>query len=152
MAARSLEATGTWQDPQIMVIDDSMAVRRIVEMSFARVGLHAVSFADGMEAITALTQGTVSVPDLLLLDIGMPKMDGYEVASILRSNAACRNMIIVMLTGRDGILDKIRSFKIGARDYIHKPFRPRELILRVCRHLDIVPPNIADGGPASGEL
>src|SRR5579859_2390747 len=66
----------------IMLIDDSHPVRKIIEASFARIGIPVTSYPDGLSAINALAHGEVAVPDLLLLDIGLPKMDGYEVATI----------------------------------------------------------------------
>lgn len=129
-----------WRKASIMIIDDSLAVRRVVEAVFMRVGMEVISFADGISALNALANGTCPVPDLLLLDIGLPKMDGYEVARILRSNTGFAETPIVMLTGRDGVLDRVRSRLVGARDYIHKPFRPAELVERVCVQLRIAVP------------
>jgi DNA-binding response OmpR family regulator len=124
-----------------MVIDDSAAVRKVVEAVFMRVGMDAISFPDGMTALNALTNGLTPVPDVLLLDIGLPKMDGYELARILRSNPGFAETPIVMLTGRDGVLDRMRSKLVGARDYIHKPFRMAELVERVCLQLHIAVPD-----------
>lgn len=127
--------------PVIMVIDDAPVIRSVVQASFRRVGMEAIGFEDGLSAITALARNEVVVPDVLLLDIGMPRMDGYEVARILRTNPQCAHMMIVMLTGKDGVIDKMRSKFVGCRDYITKPFKPSELIKRVCDLLDIpVPP------------
>jgi DNA-binding response OmpR family regulator len=120
-----------------MVIDDSLAVRRVVEAVFTRAGLDAVSFPDGMSAINALAGGDVPVPDILLLDIGLPKMDGYEVARILRTNPGFQETPIIMLTGHDGMMDRMRSKLAGARDFVAKPFRSAELLRRVQGHLRI---------------
>lgn len=130
--------------PVIMLIDDSLAVRRIIEASFMRVGLTTTTFPDGLSAIAALTKGEVSVPNLLLLDIGLPKMDGYEVARILRSNKAFDDTILIMLTGRDGMIDRLRSKMVGARDYIRKPFRVSQVVQTVCEHLQIPVPPLVD--------
>src|SRR5262249_48388997 len=121
--------------PSIMVIDDSLAVRRVVEASFRRVGVPTSSFSNGLSAIMALTKGEVAGPKVLLLDLGLPKMDGYEVARILRTNEAFEQTVIVMLTGRDGVIDRLRSRMVGARDYIKKPFRVSEVVQIVCRYL-----------------
>lgn len=119
----------------VMLIDDSPTVRRIIQMSLGRVGIPVAAYADGIAAITALTKGEAVVPDVLLLDIGLPRMDGYEVAHILRGNPDCQQTVIVMLTGRDGMLDRVRSKMIGARGYITKPFRVSEVVRTVCEHL-----------------
>ncbi len=134
--------------PSIMLIDDSFTVRKIIEASFARIGLPTTSFPDGFAALQSLAKGEVDVPNLLLLDIGLPRMDGYEVARILRTNKAFDQTIIVMLTGRDGMMDRIRSKMIGARDYVRKPFRVSQVVNVVCAHLHITPPG--SPGTASG--
>ncbi|MBF6590770.1 MAG: response regulator [Ktedonobacterales bacterium] len=133
------QAPTIWRKHVIMVIDDSLFVRRVVEACFSRVGMETASFPDGLSAISALAAGKTSVPDLLLLDIGLPKMDGYEVAKVLRSNADFQDTILVMLTGRDGVWDRVHSKLVGARDYIKKPFRIAELVERVQELLGIVP-------------
>src|SRR5579864_602084 len=70
------------ESPAVMVIDDSPAVRRVVEISLNRVGISAVAFEGGLQALAALSDGVLAPPRVLLLDIGMPKMDGYEVARV----------------------------------------------------------------------
>jgi DNA-binding response OmpR family regulator len=112
----------------IMLIDDSRAVRVVIEASFRRAGMPVMVYTDGISAITALTTGEATVPEVLLLDIGLPKMDGYEVARILRTNAAFKNTTIIMLTGRGGVIDRVRSRMVGARDFIEKPFRVSHVV------------------------
>ena len=128
------------RQPLIMVIDDSKVVREVVEASFKRIGLEAISFRDGLSAITALAKGQVAVPDLVLLDIGMPKMDGYEVARILRSNPDFSQTKLIMLTGRSHVFDRMKAMMVGAQDFITKPFRSSELIEKVCAHLHMPVP------------
>jgi twitching motility two-component system response regulator PilG len=128
------------RSPLIMVIDDSPAIRTILELSFARVGMRVESFADGLEAIAALVARQVTVPDLVLLDIDLPRLDGYAVAGVLRTNAAFADTPILMLSGRDGLVDRVRSRMVGAAGFIAKPFRPGDLIATVREHLGIAPP------------
>lgn len=106
----------------VMVIDDSMTVRTVIEASLQRDGYQVSSFTDGLAAMAAMARSEVEVPDLLLLDIGLPKMDGYEVARILRSKADFGQTVIIMLTARDGIIDRFRSKIVGASAFITKPF------------------------------
>lgn len=129
--------------PLLMLIDDSAPVRKIIEASFSRVGIPTVTFPDGLSAMQALARSEVSVPNLLLLDIGLPKMDGYEVAQILRSHRAFEHTVIIMLTGRDGMLDRLRSRMVGARGYITKPFRVSDVVRTVCGHLHVAAPMAA---------
>jgi DNA-binding response OmpR family regulator len=112
----------------VMLIDDSIAVRRVIEASFQRANLPTTTFPDGLAAIQALSKGEVGVPTVLLLDIGLPRMTGYEVARLLKSHAGFEQTKIVMLTGNDGVLNKVHSRWVGACDFIAKPFRVSDLI------------------------
>jgi twitching motility two-component system response regulator PilG len=126
--------------PLVMLIDDSAPVRKIIEVSLGRVGISTITFPDGLSAMQALAKNDVGVPHLLLLDIGLPKMDGYEVAQILRSNRAFEHTIILMLTGREGVIDRLRSRMVGARGYITKPFKVSDVVRIVCEHLHLTFP------------
>ena len=119
----------------VMVIDDSLTVRKIMETSLKREGFDAVSFPDGLQAMQALARGEVLVPDLILLDVGLPKMDGYEVARAFKQKNRLGNTVIVMLSGRDGMIDKFRGRLAGAKEYITKPFKPADVIAVVRTHL-----------------
>lgn len=130
-------------DCLIMAIEDSPLIREVLVSTFNRIGMPLVCFEDGLLAIAALTNGEVPVPDLLLLDIGLPNMDGYEVAHILRMHPDFSDTVIIMLSGHDGMWDRMRSKMIGARDFISKPFRPSELIAVVRKHLEL--PGATDG-------
>jgi twitching motility two-component system response regulator PilG len=121
--------------PIVMAIDDSPVIRTIIEYTLARVGLQVVTYADGMSAMRALQEGQTVVPDLLLLDVDLPRMSGYEVADLLRG--AHRDMPIIMLSGHAGMLDKVRGRLAGAHDFMSKPFKPSELAALVCRRLGI---------------
>jgi twitching motility two-component system response regulator PilG len=139
-AARRGSGSDRDRSPLIMVIDDSPAIRTIVEHSFARVGVRVASFADGLAAIRALAEREVSVPDLVLLDVDLPRLDGFEVAAVLRTNAAFAETPILMLSGRDGLVDRVRSKLVGASSFIAKPFRASDLVAIVCERLGIAPP------------
>jgi twitching motility two-component system response regulator PilG len=119
----------------VMVIDDSMTVRAVIEASLRRNGFAVTSFADGLQAMGALARGEVAVPELLLLDIGLPKMEGYEVAKILRAKPDFNQTVIVMLTGHDGVFDRIRSKMVGASAFITKPFRVQHVVDVVSQYL-----------------
>jgi DNA-binding response OmpR family regulator len=125
------------ESPTIMLIDDSLAVRRIIEASFSRIGIIITTFPDGLSAIQALARREVAVPDLLLLDIGLPRMTGYEVAHILRGNPAFSDVILVMLSGHDGVINRVHSHLVGAKDFIRKPFRVSEVVQTVCALLRV---------------
>jgi twitching motility two-component system response regulator PilG len=127
--------------PLVIAIDDSPIIRTIIEYTLARVGVRVVTFADGMSAMRALQGQSASAPDLVLVDVDLPRMSGYEVADLLHS--AYHDVPIVMLSGHDGLLDKMRGRLAGAHDFIGKPFKPSELATLVCRRLGIDGPGTA---------
>jgi twitching motility two-component system response regulator PilG len=118
-----------------MAIDDSPVIRTIIEHTLARVGVRVMTFADGVSAMRALQEQQTPVPDLLLLDVDLPRMSGYEVADLLRD--AYRDVPVIMLSGHVGLLAKMRGRLAGAHDFIGKPFKPSDLAALVCRYLGI---------------
>jgi DNA-binding response OmpR family regulator len=116
------------QTPHIMIVDDSATVRKIVETCLEREGFAVLGFPDGIKALRWLTEPGASIPDLVLLDITMPKMDGYEVARRLKTKPQFHNTVIIMLSRRNGMIDKLKGRLVGAKDYLTKPFKTQELI------------------------
>jgi len=112
----------------VMVIDDSATVRKIIETCLGREGIEVKTFNDGVEAVRWLTEPQAPTPDLLLLDIELPKMDGYEIARRLKTKQRFHSTVIVMLSRRDGVIDRIKGRLVGARDYISKPFKTQDII------------------------
>lgn len=124
----------------VMVIDDSLTVRKIIETSLRREGIASVSYADGIEALRALSEKRHPVPDLVILDIGLPKMDGYEIARHLKAKQQFGHTVIIMLSSRDGVIDRLKGRLVGAKDYITKPFRTQEVMSVVHSHLRVASP------------
>ncbi len=113
----------------VMVIDDSPTVRKIIETCLRREDFDVRSFTDGVEAMRWLTSDPESrVPDLVLLDIGLPKMDGYEVARRFKTKPQFNHTVIVMLSRRDGVIDRLKGRLAGAKEYITKPFKTQEIV------------------------
>ncbi len=109
----------------ILVVDDSPTVRKLIAGKLEKSG-HTVQCAvDGVEAIEMLHG---SLPDLVLLDITMPRMDGYDVCKEIRQNPAAANLPVVMISGKDGFFDKVRGRMAGATGYVTKPFGPETLM------------------------
>ncbi len=125
----------------IMVIDDSATVRKIVETCLGREGFEVKGFSDGVEAMRWLTEPQSRVPDLVVLDIGLPKMDGYEVARRLKTKPQFSNTVIIMLSRRDGVIDRLKGRLAGAKDYLTKPFKTQDIISVIESHLGIQGPN-----------
>ncbi len=121
----------------VMVIDDSATVRKIVETCLGREGFEVLGFQDGLDAIRWLAGPQARIPDLVILDIGLPKMDGYEVARRLKTKSQFSNTVIVMLSRRDGVIDKLKGRLAGAKDYLTKPFKTQELISVIESHLGV---------------
>ena len=119
----------------VLVIDDSLTVRKILETSLLRAGFAASSFPDGIQAMQALTEGRIPLPDAIILDIGLPKMDGFAVARALKHQRAFQKAIIIMLSGHDRLIDKLRGRLVGANAYLTKPFQPAKMLEVLCTHL-----------------
>jgi twitching motility two-component system response regulator PilG len=127
---------------RIMVIDDSAVVRRIIEGILIRDGYQVYSFEHGPAAMQALTAHQTPVPDLVLLDVQLPFMDGYNVARLFKQNPGLEQTVIVMVSGNDGVFDKIRGKMAGAKAYITKPFKPGEVLDVVHGLLEGVPVHV----------
>lgn len=112
----------------ILIIDDSLTIRAIAETGLRQAGYTCLSFADGASALRWLRQAAPCVPRLLLLDLGLPGMDGYQIARILRANPFWNEMAIVILTGHDRTTDRVKGQLAGACMYLTKPFRIEQLV------------------------
>ena len=125
----------------IMVIDDSATVRKIIETSLGREGFEVKGLVDGVEAMQWFTSPEARRPDVVLLDIGLPKMDGYEVARHLKARPLLSNTVIVMLSRRDGVLERLKGRLVGAKDYIVKPFKTQDILTVIQTHAGLSPSN-----------
>jgi twitching motility two-component system response regulator PilG len=111
--------------PTVACIDDSDSVQRNVKRVLETAGYQVVSLTEPARALTTLVR---KKPVLILMDITMPEMNGYDLSRMLRQSASLKEVPIVMLTGRDGVVDRLRARMVGANDYITKPFNPHQLI------------------------
>ena len=109
----------------IMVVDDSITIRKITERMLKRYGIDVVLAKDGVDATNQLQE---NIPDLMLLDIEMPKMDGFEVASYVRNDERLKDIPIIMITSRTGAKHKEKAMEIGVDQYLGKPFQEEELV------------------------
>jgi phosphate regulon transcriptional regulator PhoB len=113
---------------EVLVVDDEPDIRNLVVLHLARDGFRCRTAANGPEALRAVKSGA---PDLIVLDLMLPDMDGLEVCRRLRSDPASAAIPIVMLTAKTDEVDRVVGLEIGADDYVVKPFSPKELVARV---------------------
>ena len=108
-----------------LVVDDSITVRRVTQRLLERNGMRVLTARDGMDAVALLQD---HVPDIILLDIEMPRMDGYEVAAHVRNDARLKDVPIIMITSRVGEKHRARAIEFGVDDYLGKPYQETELL------------------------
>ncbi len=114
--------------PLVMVVDDSLTMRKVTGRVLERHNFEVVVARDGVEALERLEE---RVPDLMLLDIEMPRMDGYELATAMRADPRYREVPIVMITSRSGDKHRQRAFEIGVQRYLGKPYQELDLMRNV---------------------
>jgi len=125
--------TPTDERPLALVVDDSITVRRVTERILQRSGLRVVTAKDGLDAISVMAENK---PDIILLDIEMPRMDGYEFASHVRNDDRVADVPIIMVTSRVGDKHRARAIELGVNDYLGKPFQDAALLESIGRLLE----------------
>lgn len=123
----------------VVVIDDSVVVRKIVETSMNRIGIQCLSFRDGYEALRAFKTELERPPDLVFLDINLPRIDGFDLLHLLKSHHQFDQIAVVMLSSRDSVLDRVKCRLAGARAYLVKPFRTQDLLTVASHYLPALP-------------
>lgn len=124
----------------ILVVDDEPPIVELVKFNLQKEGYDVVVAYDGM---TAIERAVEIKPNLIILDIMLPEVDGFEVCRTLSQNAHTKDIPIIMLTARGEEIDKVLGLEFGADDYITKPFSPRELMARVKARLRRVQPAVS---------
>lgn len=115
----------------VLVVDDSATIRRSAETMLANEGCRVVTAENGFEALSMVTRHH---PDLIFVDIMMPRLDGYQTTAIIKNNAEFRDTPVIMLTSKDGLFDKARGRVVGSDLYLTKPFTREELLAAVRQH------------------
>ena len=119
--------------PLALVVDDSITVRRVTERFLQRNGMRVALAKDGLDAISVISENK---PDIILLDIEMPRMDGYEFASHVRNDPRVADVPIIMVTSRVGDKHRARAIELGVNDYLGKPYQDAELLEAIGRLLE----------------
>lgn len=118
------------QSTVVMVVDDSVTVRKVTSRLLERNGMEVITAKDGLDAVAQLQDHK---PDIILLDIEMPRMDGFEVASFVRHDENLKETPICMITSRTGEKHRERALAIGVNEYLGKPFQETELLDTIAR-------------------
>ena len=128
---------------KILVVDDDTAINELIKINLELSGYEVVSAFDGIQGFTLAKQ---EMPDLIVLDVMMPDVDGYTVAKRVRENTSTKDIPILMLTAMGQLQDKVKGFDIGVDDYLVKPFEMEELQVRVralLKRINAIPESIA---------
>ena len=113
---------------KVMVVDDSNTIRRTVETILNKTGFQVITAIDGYDALAKIA---ASKPDLIFIDIMMPRLDGYQTCALVKNNPAFKTIPVVMLSSKDGLFDRAKGRIVGSDQYLTKPFR-RDELLEVC--------------------
>ncbi len=132
----------------VMVIDDSLVIRTILETCLRRAGYDIRSFPDGVEALCWLNTTEARIPDLVVVDLGLPKLDGYQVIQQIKARPALAHTKLVILSRRDGVLDRLKGRLVGAHAYLTKPFKTDRLLAVIRTSLGAAVPSTEE---ASGQ-
>jgi PleD family two-component response regulator len=127
------EEIRAYQD-DILVVDDKPANLRLLFQLLTEQGYHVRAVSSGANALESVQQ---ALPDLILLDIMMPEMDGYQVSQRLKQDERTRGIPIIFVSALDAVQDKVAAFRAGGVDYIPKPFQAEEVLARVETHLSL---------------
>ncbi len=113
---------------KILVVDDKSSISNLL-VQFLSSQYIIETKEDGLEALTWLQQG--NIPDIIITDLQMPNMDGVELIQRLKESGYFKNIPIIVLSSKDSSADRVQCLKLGAEDYIVKPFNPEELLIRI---------------------
>jgi twitching motility two-component system response regulator PilG len=117
---------------KVMVIDDSKTIRRSAETLLKKAGCEVVTAIDGFEALAKIT---VHKPDIIFVDIMMPRLDGYQTCALIKNNQSFKATPVIMLSSKDSIFDRARGRIVGSEKYLTKPFSKEDLINAITTHV-----------------
>jgi twitching motility two-component system response regulator PilG len=116
---------------RVLVIDDSKTIRRTAETLLAKEGCEVITAVDGFEALSKIADDR---PDIIFVDIMMPRLDGYQTCALIKHNKQFKQTPVIMLSSKDGLFDRARGRIVGSEQYLTKPFTRDELIGAVQRY------------------
>ncbi|WP_058835478.1 twitching motility response regulator PilG [Luteimonas abyssi] len=124
---------GSLDGMRVMVIDDSKTIRRTAETLLKREGADVVTAVDGFEALAKIAD---QKPQIIFVDIMMPRLDGYQTCALIKNNQVFRHTPVIMLSSKDGLFDKARGRIVGSEQYVTKPFTREELLDAIRKHVN----------------
>ncbi|MHB1608469.1 MAG: response regulator [Acidiferrobacter thiooxydans] len=117
---------------KVMIIDDSNTIRRTAEALLKKAGYDVYTAGDGFEAMSVITDRR---PDIIFVDIMMPRLDGYQTCLLIKNNKDFKHIPVIMLSSKDGLFDKARGRIAGSEEHVNKPFTQEELVEVIARHV-----------------
>ncbi len=121
-----------FEDVKVMVIDDSKTIRRTAETLLSKEGCEVITATDGFDALSKIAD---CQPDIIFVDIMMPRLDGYQTCALIKNNADFRGTPVIMLSSKDGIFDRAKGRIVGCDQYLTKPFSKDELLSAIRDHV-----------------
>jgi len=121
-----------FQNLKIMVIDDSKTIRRTAETLLQREGYEVITAVDGFEALSKIAEAN---PDIVFVDIMMPRLDGYQTCALIKNSQNYQNIPVIMLSSKDGLFDQAKGRVVGSDEYLTKPFSKDELLTAIRNHI-----------------
>lgn len=121
-----------FQGLKVMVIDDSKTIRRTAETLLKKVGCEVITATDGFEALAKIADHH---PDIIFVDIMMPRLDGYQTTALIKNNKIYKATPVIMLSSKDGLFDRARGRIVGSEQYLTKPFTKEELLGAIKKHV-----------------
>jgi twitching motility two-component system response regulator PilG len=135
MSRRGLRVTDTsshFKGLKVLVIDDSKTIRKTAETLLAKEGCEVYTAVDGFDALAKVADYT---PDIVFVDIMMPRLDGYQTCSLIKHNKVFKSIPVIMLSSKDGLFDRARGRIVGSEFYLTKPFTKDELLSAIETHV-----------------
>ena len=124
---------GGFSGLRVMVIDDSKTIRRTAETLLKREGCEVVTATDGFEALAKIAD---QQPQIIFVDIMMPRLDGYQTCALIKGNQLFKATPVIMLSSKDGLFDRARGRMVGSDQYLTKPFTKESLLKTVAAHVN----------------
>jgi twitching motility two-component system response regulator PilG len=124
--------TSEFQNIKVMVIDDSKTIRRTAETLLKKAGCEVITATDGFSALAMITDHR---PNIIFVDVMMPRLDGYQTCALIKHNHIFKKTPVIMLTSKDGLFDRARGRIVGSDQYLTKPFTRDELLDAVRKHV-----------------